>query len=237
MIGIISAIDFELKKLIDISNIIEIKTICEIDFYHSIIEDKHVVMAVCGEGKVNSARCAQIMICEYNVESIINIGVAGSLNPGLHLGDFAIASSVVQHDFDLSPTGIPLGSIPYGKRSSEYPCGDKTCIEINCSDSLTEIIENVLRSLGLNYLKGVIATGDQFVASSELKDKIINNFNALACEMEGAAIGQVCRAAEIDFAVLRSISDNADEDASDSYFNNQDKYGIEDIMKKVLNLI
>lgn len=235
MIGIITAMNFELEEILGIVKNKEETVICGLPFFRGLIEDEDVVLVTCGEGKVNAARSAQIMICMYEVDCIINIGVAGSLTSDVKLGQVVIATSVVQHDYDMSLIGVPLGMIPTGKRSEVFPWGDRASVEIHCSEHMIEIMENAMKSIGVCYNKGIIATGDQFIADKSRKKYIRKHFKALACEMEGAAVGQVCRAADVDFIVIRTISDNADENAGTTYFQNQKKYSNERLIREVIH--
>ncbi|MBQ7821700.1 MAG: 5'-methylthioadenosine/adenosylhomocysteine nucleosidase, partial [Clostridia bacterium] len=157
-----------------------------------------VVLAVCGVGKVFAAICAQTMILKYGVDVIINTGVAGGLHPELKICDAVIAERVVQHDMDTSPLGDPIGLL-----------SGINVVYIDCDGGIVSALE---KSLGdTHYLKGTIASGDVFVADDSKKSFIRDNFDAYACEMEGAAIGHVCFVNGIPFGVLRTISDGGDD--------------------------
>jgi adenosylhomocysteine nucleosidase len=153
-------------------------------------------------GKVFSGTCAQTMILCFNVTHILNIGVGGSLSEKLNICDLGIATGVVQHDMDTSPLGDPLGLIS-GINIIKFPCDEKNVL----------LIEQAAKNLGINSLKGVIASGDSFVASNDKKDFIKKNFDGIVCEMEGGAIGQVCYINKVPFNVIRAVSDNADGSA------------------------
>ena len=170
-----------------------------------------MVCAVCGIGKVNAAMCAQTMILHYAPDRIINTGVAGSLSPELGVGDVVIASDVVQHDLDTTAFGDPPGLIP-GLNTVRMHCSDKLR-----SNYLRNAADKVLGGTGAKAVEGVIASGDQFVADPEKKKRIVDTFGAAACEMEGGAVGQVCAANGIPFAVIRTMSDSADGGAADDY--------------------
>ena len=173
--------------------------------------EAEVVCAVCGIGKVNAAMCAQAMILRYAPARIINTGVAGSLSPELGVGDVVIASDVVQHDFDTTAFGDPPGLIP-GLNTVKMHCSDRLRIS-----ELKNAAEAALRGTGAKVFDGVIASGDRFVADPETKKRIVERFGAAACEMEGGAIGQVCAANGVPFAVIRTMSDSADGGAVDDY--------------------
>jgi adenosylhomocysteine nucleosidase len=165
---------------------------------------KQVVVAVCGIGKVNAAICTQTMILKYPVNIILNTGIAGGMSPKIKIGDIVIGSALVQHDMDTSSLGDPLGFI-FGINRVEIPS----------SDILVERLEKVAKKIqGLKVHKGIIATGDQFIGDKEKLYPIVDRFGAIACEMEGASIAQVCYVNQVDFAVVRSISDNADSEST-----------------------
>ena len=207
MIGIIGAMDVEvdgIKK--NIENCIT-EEISGIKFCYGKIYGKDVVIAKSGEGKVNSAMTTQTMIMRFKPDFIVNSGVAGGLHPDMKVMDIAIAESVCQHDFDISPLGYKPGYIPQVEK-----------VEMKCDDKLNELIENCAKKIcDNNIYKGIIASGDQFIASDAQRNKIKNIFGAIAAEMEGASIGHVCTLNNTKFTVLRVISDNADGSADMSF--------------------
>lgn len=205
MIGIICALNYEAELIISHMTEKTDKSISHILFTKGKLHGKDVVIAVCGVGKVFAAICTQTMILTYSPDIIINSGVAGAIDSTLRCGDVTIASAVVQHDMDTSPLGDPIGLIS----------GVNT-VNISCSDK-QEQIKKIAMSHNHNVLTGVVASGDQFVASVEKKNYIQNNFNAIACDMEAAAIGHVCFVNNTDFCVIRAISDSADGDAHLDY--------------------
>ena len=198
MIGIIGAMEIETRGIKNLMSDVRTKTIASMEFACGKIHGKDVVCAMCNPGKVNAALCAQAMIMEYNPGIIINSGVAGSLTSELDVLGIAIGESCVQHDFDLSPLGSPVGMVD-GVDTIYFEC-DKKAIEVLeqiCGDE--------------NVKKGVIATGDVFVSGEEKKAAITAAFGAIACEMEGGAIAHVCMVNGVKFAALRTISDGANE--------------------------
>ncbi len=198
MIGIIGAMDSETLGLKNLIENRETKIIAGIEFVSGTMYGKEVVCAKCNPGKVNSALCAQIMILTYNPEVIVNSGVAGSLTDELGVYDVAIAQSCVQHDFDLSPLGSPIGMVD-GVNLIHFEC------DMEVVDTLKLVCKNE------KYKTGIIATGDVFVAGDEMRARIKKNFDAIACEMEGASICHVCHVNNVKYGVLRVISDGANE--------------------------
>ena len=199
MIGIIAAMDVEMKSLRSYMENTETEVISSIRFVRGTLEGKDVVTAVCGIGKVFAALCAQTMILHYQPRCIINTGVAGTLTDALTIGSIAVSSAVVQHDMDTSPLGDPVGLISGINK-----------VELPADRLLTGQLSACAKVMGIKTATGVIASGDQFVASAERKAFIVEHFNAIACEMEGAAVGQVCYVNKVPFCVLRAISDSAD---------------------------
>ncbi len=200
--GIIGAMSVETDALKSLVENAKKETVSGVEFVSGTIRGHEVVVAQCGIGKVFAAICAQTMILRYGVDRIINTGVAGTLCDELGLLDIAISTAVVEHDMDTSPLGDPVGLI-----------SGINIVNIPASSDLADAIEQTAASLGKKTLRGVVASGDQFIADAAKKAYIRNTFGAVACEMEGAAIGHVCYVNGVEFAVIRCISDNADSEA------------------------
>lgn len=199
-IGIIGAMDIEVKELISSMEDIKKERISNIDYYEGTLQGKNVILAECGIGKVHAAICTQTMILKYNPDLIINTGVAGSLSPDLDISDIVISDSVVQHDFDVSSFGKPVGMI-----------SGIEMIKIPSDAQLVEKLKEASKILkNTNVVVGTIASGDQFISSKEKKDYIVQNFNALCTEMEGASIGHVSYINGVKFCIVRAMSDKAD---------------------------
>lgn len=198
-IGIIVAMQEELEEIKEYVKDINEKEIKHITFIEGKIEEKNIVLVQCGIGKVNAAMVTQALIDSYNIEYIVNIGVAGALNPMLNIGDVVIADKLIQHDFDITAFGHSKG----------YITGVGDFIQTD------EKLRNKLEKLNYNNKDneykiklGIIASGDIFCTDIEMKNKIYSKFDADCVEMEGAAIAQVCYLNEIPFIVMRSISDS-----------------------------
>jgi len=201
--GIIGAMEIEVAEIKEAMSDISQEEISGIKYYKGKIHGKDVVVAKCGVGKVHAAVCAQTMILKYSPSLIINTGVAGSLNTKLDITDLVISDFVVEHDMDTSGLGDPLGLIS-GLDIIKIPVSSKVVNKIKAAASIIE---------GTNVYVGTIATGDQFICNVEKKNHIVDNFDALCTEMEGAAIGHVCYLNKIDFCIVRAISDKADGSA------------------------
>ena len=206
MIGIIAAMKAEIESVKREMTEKAVETVSGIEFVSGKFMGKDVVVAQCGIGKVFAAICTQTMILKYHPDIIVNTGVGGTLTTELSVGDIAVSTDVVQHDMDTSPLGDPVGLVS-GINIVHFPA----------AEGVVDMISSCARELGINNRKGTIASGDQFIASSEKKDYIKKNFNAIACEMEGAAIGHVCYVNNVPFAVVRAISDSADDSSGMDY--------------------
>ncbi|ACD51916.1 5'-methylthioadenosine/adenosylhomocysteine nucleosidase [Clostridium botulinum] len=206
-IGIIAAMAEELEILLKDLNLEEKKEKANMVFHKGTINNKNVVAVVCGIGKVNSAVCTQILISEYNVDKVVNVGVAGGIGKDIYPGDIVVAENLVQHDMDTSAFGDKIGQIPR-LDTFDFKC-DKDMVAA-AKKSCEEISE-------LNSFTGRIVSGDQFVANLEKIQWLEKEFGAISCEMEGASIAQVCYLNSIPFVVIRSISDNANNGAHMDY--------------------
>ena len=210
-IGIIVALDEEREEIVNLMNNIEVKQVYNLRFLQGTIEGKECILIKCGVGKVNAARATQVMIDHFKVDYIINLGVAGSLNSLMDVGDVVIAKKVIQHDFDITAFGHSKG----------YITGVGAFIESN--PDLVEEFSSVLEEVPEKSYKiklGIVATGDIFCTESWMKDKIRAKFNADVVDMECAAIAQVCYINKKPFIALRSISDTPNGENVKAYNNN-----------------
>ena len=196
--GIIAAMEEEMQEIKNIMTDIVEEKIYELIFIKGRINDKNIVLVEAGIGKVNAARVTQILIDKFNIEAIINVGSAGSANDELDIGDIVIGKKIVQHDFDITAFGHPKG---YISNVGQY---------VESDIHLIKKMEQTINNLDTQEFKikiGTIASGDIFCTELQMKNKIRTKFNADAIEMEGAAIAQVCKLDNIQFIVIRSISD------------------------------
>ncbi len=206
MIGIIAAMNVEMESFRSFIQDPRSETIAGISFVSGTIDGKEVVTAVGGIGKVAAAMCAQAMISLYHPDVIIDTGVAGSLSGDLAIGSIAVSTAVVQHDVDTSPLGDPIGYLSDIKK-----------VEIPADRTVSEHLIACAKVLGIRTVGGILASGDQFIGSDEKKAFIQEHFHAIACDMEGGAIGQVCYQNRVPFCVLRAISDSADGSSQMDY--------------------
>lgn len=205
-IGIIGALDDEVREIISLLDGRNTETVGGIEFNTGKLYGKNVVIARCGVGKVFAAICAEAMIIKYSPELIVNSGVGGALDKSLRPLDIVFADKLVQHDMDTSPIGDPIGLISGINR-----------VYFETDERAREILTEAAKEQGINYLVGTVATGDKFISEKADKDRITELFGASACEMEGGAIAHTAFVNGVPFMVVRAISDSADGDACMDY--------------------
>ena len=226
--GIIAAMQEEMKE---IENIMQDKTetqIYELKFVKGTINESEVILVQAGVGKVNAARTTQILIDNFKIDVVINIGSAASAKDDLDIGDIVIGKKLVQHDFDITAFDHPKGFI---SNVGQYMESDK---------ELIEKIEGTVEQLNDKEFKikiGTIASGDIFCTELSMKNKIKDKFDADAIEMEGAAIAQVCKLDNIPFIVIRGISDspNGNNAITFEQYLQKASYRCAEIIKKSIN--
>ena len=203
ILGIIGAMDEELKILLKDMDLKEQKQIANMTFNRGTLWNNEVVAVVCGIGKVNAAICTQILASNFNVDRIINVGVAGGISKDIYPGDIVIGDNLVEHDMDTTAFGDAHGQIP---RLDTF--------DFKCDRELIDIAKKACAKLDhINTFVGRIVSGDVFVANIEKIKWLEAEFAALSCEMEGASIAHTCYLNNIPFVVIRSISDNANNGA------------------------
>lgn len=205
MIGIIGAMEVEVERLREQMEDPVKETVSGMEFVRGKLRGQNVVLAKSGIGKVFAAICAQTMAIRYGVTTLVNSGVAGTMTPELHIGDVAISTACVQHDMDTSALGDPVGLI-----------SGINIVELPCDASLADGLEAAAKKAGVNCRRGLIASGDQFVAG-ERRNAILERFSPVAVEMESGAIAQVAYVNGCRFVALRVISDEADGSAQIDY--------------------
>mgnify|MGYP000832298726 FL=1 len=208
MIGIIGAMEEEVKALADMMSGVETATVAGMVFKKGQFKGKDVVVVRSGIGKVNAAVCTQILADRYNVDCVINTGVAGSLKNEINIGDIVISSDAIQHDMDATGFGYKMGVIP--RMPVSVFEADRKLIDAAraaCSEAVPEI----------GVFEGRVVSGDQFITDKDTKKRLVETFAAYCTEMEGAAIAQAAYLNNVPFLVIRAISDKADGSAEMDY--------------------
>ena len=209
-VGIIGAMEPEVVHLLASMDNTESQTIAGIEFIAGTLNGKEVIVTRSGIGKVAASIATTLLIERYAPEAIINTGSAGGFVDSLAIGDIVISSEVRHHDVDVTAFGYEIGQM------AQQPAAfipDK---------KLKEAATKAVIHLGeVKAIEGLICTGDSFVCDPIRTKTMLEHFPTMAaCEMEGAAIAQVCHQFGIPFVVIRSLSDNANNDSPidfDSY--------------------
>ena len=219
-IGVIGAMQVEIETIAThLANRQEI-VVAGNRFFSGYLGSIAVVLTCSGIGKVNAAMAAQILVSVFSCDAILNTGIAGNLSDELHLGDFVVANKVVYHDMDkdiLAQCGPFVSYFTPDAALCQHIC---QCLDGN-----------------VNYKVGTISTGDQFVEDEAVKRDIIARTGALCTEMEGGAIGHVAQKNGIPFAILRCLSDDADDAAVYDNFFEQAAMRSADITVRTIGLL
>ena len=207
-VGVIGAMEEEVASLIQQMENIESKEIASMTFYKGTLWKQNAVVVQSGIGKVNMAACTQILASVYEVDMVINTGVAGGLYKDINVGDIVISSDALQHDMDVTGLGYKKGVIP-GLESSVFQA-DPELVEM--AKESCELVNPEIQCF-----VGRVVTGDQFISDNEVRRGLVEEFDGYCAEMEGAAMAQVAVLNHIPFVIIRAISDKADDSASVSY--------------------
>ncbi|MCD7894147.1 MAG: 5'-methylthioadenosine/adenosylhomocysteine nucleosidase [Erysipelotrichaceae bacterium] len=196
MIGIIGAMEEEVAELLKLMMIENKNHILDYTFYQGKMHDKDVVVVQGGIGKVNASISATLLLSNFDIDCVINIGTAGGILESQNVGDVIISSSVVHHDVDVEGFGYEYGKIPNMPTFYESDA------------SLLTKTKAILSQQNINYHIGLIASGDQFICRKDQVENILNHFPETICtEMEAASIAQVCYVFKTRFIITRSLSD------------------------------
>ena len=196
-IGIIAAMDSEMRALAEKMENCAVETIAAMPYYSGTIDGVPVIICNCGVGKVNAAMHTQILLDRFSPDILIQTGVAGSLSPEVGYFDFVVGKELVYHDMQtwILEQFDPLQTV------------------YEADDSLVDI---AVRAAGKCRV-GRIATGDQFISDAESRRDIASRTQALCTEMEGCAVAQTAVLNSVPFVILRAISDMADGTAEESF--------------------
>lgn len=226
-IGILGAIPQEVNGIINQLINSTIRTIGNRTYYEGNLGQQKVVVVYSRIGKVAAAATVATLLLEFKVSKIAFIGVAGGIHPDVKVGDVVIATNLVQYDMDASPLRpkfeIPLLGKTYFDTDKEW--SDTTEKHVNTIlnlDNLHKVVtKEDLAPFEITQPKvhlGIIASGDQFFSTNIQKENLQKELPQVLCvEMEGAAVAQVCYEFDIPFIVIRTISDNANQEASFSF--------------------
>ena len=213
-IGIISAMDTELKLLLENAQIDHVDHIGNRDYYVGELCGVPVVLLRLGIGKVNAASGTATLLDRYDVSEVVFTGVAGAVSDETEVLDIVVATDLLQHDYGVISND---GFVWTGAQL-------ETDAVYLCDEELVEMAwESAVEVLGEDHVfTGTVVSGDQFVSSAAYVKKLQEDFDAMACEMEGAAVAIVCSEYGVPFVVIRSMSDKADGKAVKTYENFMD---------------
>lgn len=207
-IGIIGAMDLEVETLKSHMQHIKITKKSNMEFYEGSLNGAAAVIVKCGVGKVNAGICVQILADLFQVTHIINTGVAGSLQAKIDIGDIVVSTDALYHDVDATIFGYKLGEVP-----------QLGTLEFLADEALIMLAKSSCEEVNpdIHVFTGRIVSGDQFISSKEIKERITANFQGFCTEMEGAAIAHASFLNQIPFVIIRAISDKADDSAEMDY--------------------
>jgi len=191
------------------------------DFWVGHLQGQPVVAVLSRIGKVAAALTATVLLERFQAQAIVFTGVAGGLAPGVRVGDVVVATRLLQHDLDASPI-FPKYEVPltgHARFAADTAISDALAAVAAgvLADTVGLLGQQVVEDFGLAapaVHRGLLVSGDRFVSSASESSALRNDLpDALAVEMEGAAVAQVCHDFGVPFAAVRTISDRADDEA------------------------
>ena len=219
MIAIVAALEAELAAVLDAaraSGEVTPHTVAGRRFLQGRLAGHDVLLALSGVGKVAAAATAAILA--ERADAVVMVGTAGGIGPGVRTGDVVVADALLQHDVDARPL------FPRWEVEGTVRFLPDEALTHAVSAAARHVVEAhraappaSFRELGIDAPSahvGLVASGDQFIATRESSDRLRADLpDLLAVEMEGAALAQVCTTAGVPFALARTISDRADDEA------------------------
>jgi adenosylhomocysteine nucleosidase len=194
-----------------------------VTIYTGTLKGRKVVLAASGVGKVNAAVTTTLLLDHFQPTEVLFTGVAGGINPELSPGDIVLGEKTTQHDFgEVTVQGYKPGATedPRGKPNPRFFPGAAQLLSVAEAAAKEAALDKVPTTQGERLprvRRGVIVTGDVFVASPTKNAELRQNFGADAVEMEGAAVAQVCWQQNVPCLVIRCISDKADVMANEDF--------------------
>ncbi len=196
-IGVIGAMPTEVTLLRDKLSNLKTEKVAGLEIFTGTLHDKNVVLCQSGMGKVAAGAATQVLITKYEIDAIINSGIAGNMTSKVSVGDVVISNEVTYHDAQITMI------------NQHYPNLDF----YTANENLVKAASRACEETNTKFIVGKVATGDKFIGDSVSK-KIIEEFCSPDCvEMEGAAIAHIASKNDVDFVIIRAMSDDADEKA------------------------
>ena len=231
-IGIISAMDNEIDILLKDAKIERVDTVAGVEYHIGTLHEQPVIITRAGIGKIRASSGITTLVDNYPISKVIFTGIAGGVADDTQVLDVVVATRLLEHEYGI------LSNDGFKWRSGDPGFGDKEGEYYACDPQLVDLAyEASVQVVGKEHThKGTVATGDQFVASEDYVKKLKEDYDAYACEMEGAAIAVICMKYEKPFVVIRSLSDKADGNAHDSYEDFGNRAG-DNSSRIVLNML
>lgn len=223
-IGLVAAMASETEHLLEkLGTKIASRIICGFLCITYTIDGKTIYLVNSGVGEINSSAATMLLISRFDVQAVINFGVAGALKKGVKVGDLLIGRDIVHYDFDIS--------VFTGRSKAAYP--DSKTPFILCDAALADLAD---KANGAMLQRVRIASGDKFIAATEFKNEIIREFDADICEMESAGIIRTSDRAGVPSLFIKTVSDEADESAPDC-INDTINKGVTSYCRLIENLL
>ncbi len=185
--------------------------------------DREVVLVESGIGKVNAAAVTTILVDRFGCDPVVLSGVAGGLDPALHIGDVVVAERAIQHDAGVMENGrlavYQAGHVPFFNPTDRLGFTPPPELLARVRERLADFtLPPFPRRAGgaerpPRIVFGTVLTGDQYVHCETTRERLHRELGGRAVEMEGAALAQVCEAFGVGWLVIRALSDLAGRDA------------------------
>jgi adenosylhomocysteine nucleosidase len=201
--AIIVATDSELKAVMSQMKSLENKTSDGVIFMNGTLNDQTVIVARSNPGKINATYTTTMLFDKFNPDKLIMIGLAGALNPKIKAGATFIASRVIEHDFGELIGGTFGTMQSEGIDTSRFPL-----FNLAMSRALNQ---------NISLMPAILLTGDTFISNTAKRNQLRNTYGGDIVDMEGYAVAKVCELKAKDCAILRVVSDSADEKAHKTY--------------------
>ena len=201
-VGFVVAMDSEWAPFLGkFGALLETECVSGIEFCRFSYKNKSIFLAKCGIGEIAAASATTILIARYGCEYIVNFGLVGALGSAYRGGSCVVVRDVVHYDSDITAFGHPLGAA--ADMPSPFVPADLAMVKRLTGEFSLPIVR--------------LASGDKFISDSAFSDKIISDFSADICDMEGAGIALTCARAQVPFIMIKLVSDGADEGAVSSF--------------------
>ncbi len=218
VVGLLGAFDAEVKLVIESLQSPQTREIEGVRFTTGLLNGKQVVVAETGVGKVNAAMTTTLLLTYFHPKSVLFTGIAGGLHPSLQPGDLVISRQTGYYDYrtltaDQQPNFRTRNPVNRQLNPAFFPADSVLLGKAQAVAQSLRFIPIPGASRAPSVMVGTVVTGDQFVASEELVNRLRTDFQADATEMEGAAVAQVCHQLHVPCLVIRSMSDKANSNA------------------------